>query len=123
MRSNVGFAVMASAFLITSPALADNWFPAYSTYDECMWNNLYVGAHAGGLGETVIGFFLFLKREHLPALTPAQYLAGKSVYCINSVHLLLARKFPIRNWMTSTEPRSAPTQALLVTTVSTISFL
>jgi outer membrane immunogenic protein len=48
MRSNVGFAAVASAFLITSPALADDWFPADSTYDEGMWNKLYVGAHVGG---------------------------------------------------------------------------
>jgi outer membrane immunogenic protein len=51
MRSpigNVGLAVLASAFLMASPALADDWFPAYSTYNDGMWNKLYVGAHVGG---------------------------------------------------------------------------
>lgn len=45
---HVGLAVIASAFLMASPALADDWFPAYSTYDDGMWNKLYVGAHVGG---------------------------------------------------------------------------
>jgi outer membrane immunogenic protein len=50
MRSyigHVGLAVLASAFLMASPALADDWFPAYSTYNDGMWNKLYVGAHVG----------------------------------------------------------------------------
>jgi outer membrane immunogenic protein len=46
--SSVGLAVIASAFLMAPPALADDWFPAYSTYNDGMWNKLYVGAHVGG---------------------------------------------------------------------------
>src|SRR5690606_21906134 len=47
MRSYVGLAAVASAFLVAPPALAADWFPVYSTYDDGIWNKLYVGAHAG----------------------------------------------------------------------------
>ena len=89
MRShigNVGLAVLASAFLMASPALADDWFPAYSTYNDGMWNKLYVGAHVGGAWGDSDWFSRTLTRGHRQELDTGRRLADKSAYSTNSAH-------------------------------------
>jgi outer membrane immunogenic protein len=77
MRKYIGLAAIASAFFVASPALADDWFPVYPTYDNGLWNKLYVGAHAGAAWGDSDWTYPFFNSSTSPGLDTGTSFGGQ----------------------------------------------